>query len=67
MSQLDPENTGFVTETQFIQNIKENYDDYELDEILSFALIPEEALEEVNMKPNQAGNSHINVRNDRVF
>lgn len=43
MSQLDPKNTGKINESQFVKKIKSNYKS-ELEEVLSFSLIPEEAL-----------------------
>ena len=44
MSQLDPKNTGKVNENQFVKNIKKNYKPDELQEYLSFTLIPDEIL-----------------------
>ncbi len=60
MIQLDPDLTGFVTEPQFIENVKLNYSEYELDQILSFDLIPSELLDSAHMQQSLPG-SNINV------
>ena len=44
MSQLDPKNTGKVTEAQFVKMIKKNYKSNEIQECLNFTLIPEDIL-----------------------
>lgn len=51
MLQLDPLNTGVINEDQFVTNVLNNYDEYELSEILIVDLIPAEGvgLEELNM------------------
>lgn len=60
MAQLDPENTGFVTESQFVENVRLNYSDYELNELLTYDLIPSDLLESAHMQQSLPG-SNINV------
>ena len=69
MSQIDPENTGFVTESQFVENIKQYYTEQELSEILTYDLIPTELLESAHMQqslPGVADFSTPNVKQDIV-
>jgi hypothetical protein len=66
MSQLDRNNTGKVTENQFVNSIKKEFKVSELRDLLNFDLIPVEVLDEVNMQPSLAG-SRVNLRNDKVF
>ena len=60
MAQIDPESTGFVTESQFVENVKVNYSDYELNELLTYDLIPTDLLESAHMQQTLPG-SNINV------
>jgi hypothetical protein len=42
MTQLDPKNSGKINESQFVKNTKKNHNIDELEELLSFSLIPED-------------------------
>ena len=67
MSQIDPENTGFVTESQFVENVKQYYTDNELNELLTYDLIPTDLLESAHMQqslPGVADYSTPNVKQD---
>ncbi|CAF0728665.1 unnamed protein product [Brachionus calyciflorus] len=62
MNDLDPKKTGKISEKQFVNNILSNYDESQLNSLLKFELIPDEALREANMQPSLAG-SQLNMRN----
>lgn len=49
MKQLDPEATGNIAEQQFVTNVLKNYDEFELNEILTVDMIPREVLQ--NQEP----------------
>ena len=69
MGQIDPENTGFVTETQFVENVKQYYTEQELNEMFTYDLIPNELLESAHMQqslPGLADLSTPNVKQDAV-
>ena len=42
MTQLDPKDTGQINENQFVKNAKKNHKIEELEELLSFTLIPDD-------------------------
>lgn len=71
MAQLDPENSGFVTEAQFVENVKLNYSDYELNELLTYDLIPRDLLESAHMQQSLPGSnlnlgSRANLKSDNL-
>ena len=39
ITQLDPENTGEISENQFVENTKKNYSIEELEELLRFPIL----------------------------
>ena len=65
MSHLDLNNTGRITENQFVGAIRRKYSDKSLNDMLRFDLIPLEVLDEANMQPSLSG-SMVNLNNDRV-
>lgn len=63
MSQLDPDRTGKILEMQFVTNTLKNYDEYELSEILIIDLIPNEALEQLNIEPKLSSDKNTSNNN----
>jgi len=66
MSHLDLNNTGRITENQFVGAIRRKYSDKSLNDMLRFDLIPLEVLDEANMQPSLSG-SMVNLNNDKVY
>jgi hypothetical protein len=62
---LDINNTGRVSENQFLNSIRRNYSINELNRFLKFDIIPNEVLDEANMQPSVYG-SVMSVRSNRV-
>jgi hypothetical protein len=52
---LDINNTGRVSENQFLNSIRRNYSINELNRFLKFDIIPNEVLDEANMQPSVYG------------
>lgn len=65
MVQLDPKRTNNITESQFVDEILKNYDEYELSEIIVSELIPKNTLEELNMHPKISSDSNDVMKNIR--
>ena len=65
MVQLDPKRTNNITESQFVEEILKNYDEYELSEIIVSELIPKNTLEELNMHPKISSDSNDVMKNIR--
>lgn len=65
MNQLDPGKTNSITESQFVEEILKNYDEYELSEIIVSELIPKETLDELNMHPKISTDSNDVMKNIR--
>lgn len=55
LNQLDPRNTGKITERAFLSNTRRLYTEKQLRPMLRFELIPYEIVNEVNMQPSVAG------------
>jgi hypothetical protein len=58
MKQLDPDATGNIQEHQFVTNVLKNYDEFELNEILTVDMIPKEVLENSEVPMNDPREEH---------